>query len=246
MLLIWSGFQQPIQRLCLGKTEQQCASIDYCIRTTNRDVSMCRNLGIPLSRLPSYPAGMLPRRQFSVVLTRLTPDHFTILQDFFHRAPKASLERLSLSARVKARVRLTRNADDDGLEVLKILVVRAVLRGLSGNPDRQTPEVSKPRDLGHPAKPSRFSKTARPRGYLAWRYVYGATPQASSSKTARPGAPGLDRRQNHHHSALLWLPGSSYMSSCETQQYLRNYRIPRQIESRQIASKRVLNLLCWK
>src|SRR5579863_10052137 len=59
--LVW--VPQPIQRLCLGKTAQQCASIDYCIRTTNRDVSMCRNLGIPLSRLPSYPHDVVPRRQ---------------------------------------------------------------------------------------------------------------------------------------------------------------------------------------
>ena len=119
--LVW--VPEPIQRLCLGKTEQQCASIDYCIRTTNRDVSMCRNLGMPLSRLPSYPTGMVPRRQFSVALMRLTPDHFTNLQEFFRRASKASLERLSLSARVKARVRLTHQPDDDDFEVLEILAV---------------------------------------------------------------------------------------------------------------------------
>jgi hypothetical protein len=119
--LVW--VPQPIERLCLGKTAQQCASIDYCIRTTNRDVSMCRNLGIPLSRLPSYPPDMFPRRQLSVMLMRLSPDHFTNLQDFYHRAPKASLEHLSLSARVKARVRVTRTADDDSLEVLEILAV---------------------------------------------------------------------------------------------------------------------------
>jgi hypothetical protein len=119
--LVW--VPQPIQRLCLGKTSQQCANIDYCIRTTNRDVSMCRNLGIPLSRLPSYPPDMLPRRQLSVVLMYLSPDHFTMLQDFFHRAPRTSLEHLSLSARVKARVRLTRKPDDDDFEVLEILAV---------------------------------------------------------------------------------------------------------------------------
>jgi hypothetical protein len=119
--LVW--VPQPIQRLCLGKTAQQCASIDYCIRTTNPDVSMCRNLGLPLSRLPSYPPDMLPRRQLSVVLTRLTPDHFANLQEFYHRAPKASLEHLSLSSRVKARVRVTRTANDDSLEVLEILAV---------------------------------------------------------------------------------------------------------------------------
>ncbi len=119
--LVW--VPQPLQRLCLGKTAQQCANMDYCIRTTNRDVSMCRNLAVPLSRLPSYPPGMVPRRQLSVTFMRLTPDHFTMLQDFYHRAPRASLERLSLSARVKARVRFTRKPDDDDFDVLEILAV---------------------------------------------------------------------------------------------------------------------------
>ncbi len=121
IVLIW--IPQPIQRLCLGKTDQQCASIDYCIRTTNQNVSMCRNLGMPLSRLPSYPRGMVPRRQLSVTLMRLTPDYFSSLQDFVRHAPKASLQRLSLSARVKARVRLTRKPDDDDFDVLEILAV---------------------------------------------------------------------------------------------------------------------------
>jgi hypothetical protein len=84
---------------------------------------MCRNLGMPLSRLPSYPQNMVPRRVLSVVLMRLTPDHYANLQEFYHRAPRASLEHLSLSARVKARVRLTRTPDDDSLEVLEILAV---------------------------------------------------------------------------------------------------------------------------
>src|SRR5271166_4825892 len=71
--LVW--VPQPILRLCLGKTADRCATIDYCIRTTNRDVSMCRNLGMPLSSLPSYPPGMVPRRQLSVTFFRLTPDY---------------------------------------------------------------------------------------------------------------------------------------------------------------------------
>jgi len=119
--LVW--VPQPIQRLCLDKTSEQCASIDYCIRTTNRDVGMCRNVGVPITRLPSYPHDMIPRRQLSVVLMLLSPDHFANLQEFFHRAPRASLEQLSLSARVKARVRFTRTADDDSFEVLEIVRV---------------------------------------------------------------------------------------------------------------------------
>ena len=119
--LVW--IPQPIQRLCLGKTTEQCTNIDYCIRTTNRDVSTCRNLGIPLTRLPSYPSGMIPRRLLSVVLMRLTPDYFANLQEFFHSAPKSSLQHLSMSARVKAHVRFTRKPDDDDFNVLEITAV---------------------------------------------------------------------------------------------------------------------------
>ena len=119
--LVW--IPQPIQRLCLGKTAQQCANIDYCIRTTNRDIKMCHNLGIPLSRLPSYPPDMIPRRQLSVTFMRLTPDYFANLQEYFHRLPKASLEHLSLNARVKARVQFIRKPDDDDFNVKQILAV---------------------------------------------------------------------------------------------------------------------------
>lgn len=119
--LVW--VPQPLQRLCLGKTAEQCATIDYCVRTTNRDVSQCRNLGIPLSSLPSYPPGMVPRRQLSVVLFALTPNTFPKLQEFYHHAPRASLERLSLSTRVKERVRFSRKPDDDDFDVLEILAV---------------------------------------------------------------------------------------------------------------------------
>ncbi len=116
--LVW--IPQPIQRLCLGKTAQQCSTIDYCVRTTNRDVSMCWDLGIPLSRLPSYPHDMRPRRQLSVTYFPIAPiKSFATLQDFYHHA----LERLSLAARVKARVRFTRRTDDDDFDVLEILAV---------------------------------------------------------------------------------------------------------------------------
>ncbi len=119
--LVW--IPQPLQRFCLGKTAQQCADIDYCIRTTDRDVSMCRKLGIPLSRLPSYAPGMIPRRQMSETWFALAPDSFAKLQEFFHHAPRASLEHLSMSSRVKARVRFTRKPDDDDFDVLDILAV---------------------------------------------------------------------------------------------------------------------------
>lgn len=119
--LVW--IPQPIQKLCLGKTAQQCADIDYCIRTTNRDVSTCRKLGIPSSQLPSYPRGIIPARQLSITYLALGPNNFASLQKFFHSAPKASLEHLSMSARVKARVRFTRKPDDDDFDVLEIIAV---------------------------------------------------------------------------------------------------------------------------
>jgi hypothetical protein len=46
-----------------------------------------------------------------------------MLQDFYHRAPRPSLERLSLDTRVKARVRFTRTPEDDDFDVLEILGV---------------------------------------------------------------------------------------------------------------------------
>jgi len=57
----------------------------------------------------------------SVVRSSLIPRYS--LQGFYHRAPRASLEHLSLSARVKARVRLIRKPDDDDFDVLEILAV---------------------------------------------------------------------------------------------------------------------------
>ena len=51
---------------------------------------------------------------------RLTPNYFANLH---HRAPRVSLQRPALSARVKAKVRLTRKPDDDDFDVLEILAV---------------------------------------------------------------------------------------------------------------------------
>jgi hypothetical protein len=85
---------------------------------------MSRNLGIPLSRLPSYPHDMRPRRQLTVTYFPVAPiKSFAMLQDFYHRAPRPSLERLSLSTRFKARVRFTRLPEDDDFDVLEILAV---------------------------------------------------------------------------------------------------------------------------
>jgi hypothetical protein len=67
---------------------------------------------------------MRPRRQLSVIYFPIALiKGFAMLQDFYHRTPRASLERLSLSTRVKARVRFTRTSEDDDFNVLEILTV---------------------------------------------------------------------------------------------------------------------------
>ena len=39
--LVW--IPEPLEKYCLGKTHEQCASMDFCIRTTTKNVSTCRN-----------------------------------------------------------------------------------------------------------------------------------------------------------------------------------------------------------
>jgi len=64
---------QPLQKYCLGKTAEQCSTIDYCIRTTNKDIAMCRSLSPNLRRLPAYPPGIRPRRVLSITYYKLDP-----------------------------------------------------------------------------------------------------------------------------------------------------------------------------
>ncbi len=120
--LVW--IPAPLEKFCLGKTHQQCASMDYCIRTTSKNVSTCRNLAVDLAHLPAYPPDMGPRRMISIVFfppTRMKG--WEELQDFVARAPKDQLERFSQLARVKAKVIFTRTPDDDDFRVLEILSV---------------------------------------------------------------------------------------------------------------------------
>jgi len=115
----------PIQKYCLGKTIQDCATIDYCIRTTNKHVAMCQNLSVDTTRLPPYPPDMTPRRVLSIVLFfPMTPEKgFGNLIKYFESAPQGSLDRLSTRAQIKARVKLTRTSDDDQLQLLEVLSV---------------------------------------------------------------------------------------------------------------------------
>jgi hypothetical protein len=112
----------PIQKYCLGKTSQQCATMDFCLRTTTPSVAMCRNLGSALQRMPRYPRDMSPRRMLSVVLIPpSTMNGFDLLRELVGTRPRSSLQLFSMAARVKARVHFTRQPDDDSFSVLEIL-----------------------------------------------------------------------------------------------------------------------------
>ena len=122
IVVIW--LPQPLQKLCLEKTAAQCSTIDYCIRTTNRESSQCRNIGVNLARIPPYPPDTRPRRKLSVVyFPEARIKGLEQLRDFYRSAPKASLQHISMNARIKARIRFTRKADDDDFDLLEVLAV---------------------------------------------------------------------------------------------------------------------------
>jgi hypothetical protein len=120
--LVW--IPEPLERYCLGKTHEQCASMDFCIRTTTKNVSTCRNLAVDLAHLPAYPPDMRPRRMMSIALIPPTiMKGWEELQDYIARVPKERLEHFSSTARVKAKVTFTRTPQDDDFRVLEILSV---------------------------------------------------------------------------------------------------------------------------
>jgi hypothetical protein len=120
--LVW--IPEPLEKYCLGKTHEQCASMDFCIRTTTKNVSTCRNLAVDLAHLPAYPPNMRPRRMLSVVLFPPTiMKGWEELQDYVARAPQDRLEHFSPLARIKAKVTFTRTPEDDDFRVLEILFV---------------------------------------------------------------------------------------------------------------------------
>jgi hypothetical protein len=120
--LVW--IPEPLEKYCLGKTHEQCASMDFCIRTTTKNVSTCRNLAVDLRHLPAYPRDMLPRRMLSIGLYPPTQMRgWEQLQEYVARAPRDRLEHFSPLARIKAKVTFTRTTEDDGFRVLEILSV---------------------------------------------------------------------------------------------------------------------------
>jgi hypothetical protein len=120
--LMW--IPKPVESLCLGKPFEKCSAIDYCCRTTNQNVSMCRDLGMDLSKLPKYPADARPKRVLSIVfyLGSLIKG-WNGLQTYYDSQPPGTFDRVSKSQRIKARIKLIRSTDDDQFELLEVLAV---------------------------------------------------------------------------------------------------------------------------
>jgi hypothetical protein len=118
--LVW--LPQPLQKYCLGKSFDQCATTDYCIRTTNKFDARCKNLGVDTAHI-SFPADMVPKRMLSVTLMYpFTLDHgFGDLKTFFESAAAGSLDKISSSSRIKARVKFTHTPTDDGFHLDGVL-----------------------------------------------------------------------------------------------------------------------------
>src|ERR1700722_5757956 len=120
--LVW--IPEPLIKYCLGKTHQQCASMDFCIRTTSKDVSTCRNLAVDLAHLPAYPADMSPRRMLSIAMIPPTiMKGWQELEAYMAHLPKEKLEYFSREVQVRAKVRFIRKPDDDDFRVVEILSV---------------------------------------------------------------------------------------------------------------------------
>jgi hypothetical protein len=120
--LMW--IPKPVENLCLGKPFEKCASIDYCSRTTNQNVSMCQNLGMDLSKLPKYASDVRPKRVLSIVFYRGSLiKGWQALRTYFDSQPPGTFDRVSKSQRIKARIKLTRSTDDDQFELLEVLAV---------------------------------------------------------------------------------------------------------------------------
>jgi hypothetical protein len=128
--IILASIPQPIQKICVGKTHEQCATIDYCIRTTNPWAARCQNLGVDMAKLRPYPAGMRPTRMYSITYFKIVGDGpvkgWPALQAFYNSQPQGALDRFSMAARVKARIKLTRTTGDDDFQVVEILAAPAL------------------------------------------------------------------------------------------------------------------------
>lgn len=120
--LMW--IPKTVESLCLGKPFEKCSAIDYCSRTTNQNVSMCRNLGMDLAKLPKYPSDARPKRVLSIVFYQGSLiKGWAALRTYYDSQPPGTFDRVSKSQRIKARIKLIRSTDDDQFELLEVLAV---------------------------------------------------------------------------------------------------------------------------
>jgi hypothetical protein len=113
---------QTVLKYCLGKTGEQCAKTDFCIRTTTKNVSTCQNLGLDVSHMHGYPPGTRPERVIGITYFPKAPiKGMDILQSFYASKPRAAFDALSMDVRIKARIKFTRKPNDDDFDVLEFL-----------------------------------------------------------------------------------------------------------------------------
>jgi hypothetical protein len=119
--VVW--IPQPMQRYCLGRTLEQCVAIDFCLRTTSREVQQCRNLPVDVAKIPRYSRDLYPRRVLSVIYFRAATAIKGVgdLLEYYDSQPRSDFDRLSLKARIRARINVKRSADDDEFDLLEVL-----------------------------------------------------------------------------------------------------------------------------
>lgn len=124
-VLLVVSIPQPIQKYCMGKTSEQCSTIDYCIRTTTKSAAMCQKLPPNLRNLPPYPASMSPNRVFSISFFQGAPKikGFDALRRFYDAAPHGTLDVFSTHARFKAKILFTKTANYGNFELLEVVSV---------------------------------------------------------------------------------------------------------------------------
>ena len=115
---------QPVLKYCADRPTQDCLNIDGCLRTTTRQVKMCQNLPVDISRIPRYPPETQPRRILGITFYRIgnIPGWDKVLT-YFHSKPPGTFDRVTPATRIKARIKFTRKPDDDSFELLEVLAV---------------------------------------------------------------------------------------------------------------------------
>ena len=122
--LLW--IPSAVERYCLGKSREQCAAIDYCVRTTTRNVPMCRNLPVDVTQIPKYAPDLYPRRVLGVTYFQAATIDIaglTGLYEYMDKSLRTDFDRLSLPQRIKARIRVKRSADDDDFDLLEVVAL---------------------------------------------------------------------------------------------------------------------------